>query len=43
MRFVKGMIVGTVIAAGVAMMYSEGMVDKRRVIKKGRQLAKKWM
>lgn len=41
MKFVKGMIIGTAIAAGVALMYNDGMMNKRRVMKRGRQLAKK--
>jgi len=41
MKFVKGVLIGTAIAAGVAMMYNEGMVDKRRIMRKGRQVARK--
>ena len=41
MKFVKGVIIGTVIATGVAMMYTDNMIDKRRMLKKGRQIAKK--
>ena len=41
MKFVKGMILGTAIAAGMAIMYNEGMMNKKRVMKKGRELAKK--
>ena len=41
MKFVKGMIVGTMVAAGVAMMYNDGMMNKKRMIRKGKQLAKK--
>lgn len=41
MKFVKGMIIGTAIAAGVALMYNDGMINKRRMMKKGKQLAKK--
>ena len=41
MKFVKGMILGTAIAAGIAVMYNEGMMNKKRIMKKGRELAKK--
>ena len=41
MKFVKGMILGTAIAAGMAIMYNEGMMNKKKVMKKGRELAKK--
>lgn len=42
MRFVKGMIVGGMIAAGVALVCADGMCDnKKRMIKKGRQFARK--
>ena len=42
MKFVKGMIVGTLISAGVVMAYTDTMnVTKRKMIKKGKQFAKK--
>lgn len=41
MKFVKGMIIGTAIVAGMAIMYNEGMMNKKTIKKKGRQLAKK--
>lgn len=41
MKFVKGMILGSAIAAGMAIMYSEGMMNKKRIMKKGKELAKK--
>lgn len=41
MRFVRGMIIGATIGAGVAMMYTEGMMNKKVLIKKGKQMAKK--
>ena len=41
MKFVKGMIVGTAIATGVALMYSDGMMNKKRIMRRGKQLAKK--
>ena len=40
MNFVKGMIVGTMISAGVMMMYNDGM-NKKNIMKKGKQMAKK--
>ncbi len=41
MKFVKGMLIGTAIAAGMAMMYNDGMMNKKRIMKRGKQLAKK--
>ena len=41
MKFVKGMIIGTAKAAGVAIMYNDGMMNKKKIMKRGRQLAKK--
>ena len=41
MKFVKGMVIGSMIAAGALMMYADGMVNKKRVMKRGRQIAKK--
>lgn len=41
MRFVRGMIIGATIGAGVAMMYTEGMMNKKVLMKKGKQMAKK--
>lgn len=41
MKFVKGMIIGSLVVAGVTMMYSEGMMNKKRIMRKGRQIAKK--
>ena len=41
MKFVKGMILGTAIAAGMALMYNEGMMNKKRIMRKGKELAKK--
>ena len=40
MKFVKGLVVGTAISAGIMMMY-DGM-NKKNIIKKGKQMAKKW-
>lgn len=41
MKFVKGMIIGTAVATGIAIMYNEGMMNKKNIMKKGKQLAKK--
>lgn len=42
MKFVKGMIVGGLISAGVAMMCSDTMEpSKRRMVKMGKQFARK--
>ncbi len=43
MKFIKGMMIGTLISAGVLMMYSEGnnMMNKKKMMKKGKQFAKK--
>ena len=42
MRFIKGMIVGGMIAVGTAMVCADGMCEsKKRMIKKGRQFAKR--
>ena len=40
MNFVKGVLVGTMVSAGIMMMYNEG-TNKKNVIKKGKQMAKK--
>lgn len=42
MKFVKGMIFGTLISAGVVMACSDSMSGQRRkMVKKGRQFARK--
>ncbi len=42
MNFVKGMVVGSLISAGVVMMCTEGMSnDKKKIIKKGKQFVRK--
>ena len=42
MKFVKGMLIGGIVTAGVVMMYSETMGDnKRKMIKKGKKFARK--
>ena len=42
MRFIKGMLVGGMVRAGLGMMYADTMGQgKKKMIKKGRQLARK--
>ena len=42
MNLLKGLMLGTVITAGVIMMYSDNSImNKKKVIKKGKQMAKK--
>ena len=42
MKFVKGMIVGTIISAGVVMACSDTMSSQRKkMMKKGRQFVRK--
>lgn len=43
MKFIKGMMMGTLISAGAIMMYTEnnGTMNKRKMMKKGKQIAKK--
>ena len=42
MKFMKGVLIGTLITAGTMMMYSEGIDNsKKKMIKKGKQFARK--
>lgn len=42
MRFVKGVLVGGIVTAGLAMVYAETMgQNKRKIMRKGKQLAKR--
>ncbi len=41
MKFVKGMIIGTMISAGIAMIYADGKINKRKIMRSGRKIAKK--
>lgn len=42
MKFIKGMVMGTLISAGVVMMYNErNTMKKNKMVKKGKQLIKK--
>lgn len=42
MKFMKGMLVGTLISAGVMYMMSENEGSKKKMIKKENNLQKKW-
>ena len=42
MKFVKGMVMGTMISAGLIMMYTENKgMNKKKIMKKGKQFVKK--
>ncbi len=42
MKFVKGMVIGGIVTAGIAMMYAETMdQSKKRMMKKGKQFARR--
>ena len=42
MKFVKGMLIGTMISAGAYMMYMEASnKTKKNIMKKGKQMARK--
>lgn len=42
MKFVKGVMIGGLITTGLIMMYSESdMLNKKKIMKKGKQYAKK--
>lgn len=41
MKFTKGIIIGSVITAGVMMMYKENNMNTKKLMKKGKQLVKK--
>ncbi len=42
MKFVKGMVIGAMASAGIAMMYIESTnKTKKTLVKKGKQMAKK--
>lgn len=42
MNFVKGVLVGTMVSAGIMMLYSDAMsMNKKTMMKKGKQMAKK--
>ena len=42
MKFIKGIVIGGLITTGIVIMYSEsGMMNRKKIMKKGRQVAKK--
>ncbi|MCI8443979.1 MAG: hypothetical protein HFJ37_02210 [Clostridia bacterium] len=42
MKFIKGVMIGSLITTGFVMMYNEtGMMNKKTMMKKGKQMAKK--
>ena len=41
MKFAKGMILGGIIAAGVMMVYADNNMNTKKIMKKGKQLARK--
>ncbi len=42
MKFVKGIMLGSMITAGAMMLYSDGInTNKKKMIKKGKQFARK--
>ncbi len=42
MKFMKGLMIGTMVTAGAMMMYSDTLdMSKKKMIKKGKQIMKK--
>jgi len=42
MKFIKGVMIGTLISTGILMMYSENNgINNKKIMKKGKQFAKK--
>lgn len=41
MKLMKGILIGTMVSAGVLMMYNEKMFNQKKMMKKGKQMAKK--
>lgn len=42
MRFMRGIVIGSILTAGAMMLYSEGIdTSKKKMVKKGKQFAKK--
>ena len=42
MKFIKGVMIGGLITTGLVMMYAESdMINKNKMMRKGRKLAKK--
>ena len=43
MRFIKGVVIGGLITTGLVMMYTESdLMNRKKVMKKGKKLLKKW-
>lgn len=41
MKFVKGMILGSAVTAAAYMMYTEGMLNRKQMMKQARRMAHK--
>lgn len=42
MKFIKGVMIGGLLTSGLIMMYTENdMMNKKKIMKKGKQVAKK--
>lgn len=42
MKFIKGMLIGTIVSTGLVIAFSETMgQDKKKIMKKGKQMIKK--
>ena len=42
MKFVRGMVMGTIVTAGLVMMYRESLgMNKKKMMKSGKKIAKK--
>ncbi len=42
MRFIKGVVIGGLITTGLVMMYTESdLMNRKKVMKKGKKIAKK--
>lgn len=41
MKFMKGLMIGGLITTGLVMMYSETGMNKKKIMKKGKNIAKK--
>lgn len=42
MKFVEGLIIGGMVGTGITLMYSDNhMINSKKLMKKGKQLAKK--
>ena len=41
MKFIKGIVIGGLITTGVMMMWSDNMMNTKKIAKRGKQMAKK--